>query len=89
MNTACRNLLTATILTAAMAIAPATHAADPPMATTAVTVYVGMPLGKKAGAKDVNAMHAKMEKDGWRFTDLEANTENGDTEGVWLTYTKP
>ena len=34
-------------------------------------------------------MHAKMEKDGWRFADLEAQTENGDTEGVWLTYTKP
>ena len=45
--------------------------------------------GKSAGAKDVNEMHAKMEKDGWRFADLEAQTENGDTEGIWLTYTKP
>jgi len=30
-----------------------------------------------------------MEKDGWRFADLETNSENGDTEGFWLTYTKP
>ena len=89
MKTGCRNLLAVATLTAAMAVAPAIQAADPPLPTTTVTVYVGMTFGKKAGAKDVNAMHAKMEKDGWRFASLEANTENGDTEGVWLTYTKP
>ena len=89
MSIGFRNLLTATAVTAAMAIAPAGDAADQPMPTATITVYVGMSLGKKAGAKDVNEMHAKMEKDGWRFADLEAQTENGDTEGVWLTYTKP
>ena len=84
-----RKLFATATLATAMVTAPAAQAADPPMPTTTVTVYVGMPLGKKAGAKDVNAMHAKMEKDGWRFADLESNNENGDTEGVWLTYTKP
>ena len=88
MNIGFRNLLTATAVTAALAIAPAAHAADQPMPTATTTVYVGMSLGKKAGAKDINEMHTKMEKDGWRFADLEAQTENGDTEGVWLTYTK-
>ena len=89
MNTEFRKLMIAVTLTTAITAAPAALAADPPMPTTAVTVYVGMPFGKSAGAKDVNAMHAKMEKDGWRFADLETNNENGDTEGVWLTYTKP
>ncbi|MGH8134762.1 MAG: hypothetical protein ACRER4_00305 [Steroidobacteraceae bacterium] len=89
MKTGYRNLLAAATLATAMNAAPATQAAEPPMPTATVTVYVGMPLGKKAGAKDVNAMHAKMEKDGWRFADLESNNENGDTEGVWLTYTRP
>ena len=69
MNTGWRKLLAAATLAAAMATAPAASAADPPMPTTAVTVYVGMPIGKSTGAKDVNAMHAKMEKDGWRFAD--------------------
>jgi hypothetical protein len=39
-------------------------------------------------AKDVNELHAKMEKDGWRFASMVAHTENGDTEGVWVTYTR-
>ena len=89
MNIGLRNPLAAAALATAMVIAPAAHAADKPQPTTVVTVYVGMPIGKSTGAKDVNAMHAKMEKDGWRFADLEAQTENGDTEGIWLTYTKP
>ena len=92
MNTGSRNLLAAATLIATMTIVPAIRAADSPppaMPAAAVTVYVGMSLGKNAAAKEINAMHAKMEKDGWRFADLEAQTENGDTEGVWLTYTKP
>jgi len=54
-----------------------------------MTVYISMHYGKSSVAKDINAMHTKMEKDGWRFADLETNSENGDTEGFWLTYTKP
>lgn len=40
-------------------------------------------------AKKLNEMHAKMAKDGWQFADMEPHTENGDTEGAWVTYTKP
>lgn len=89
MNTGYRNLLAAITLAAALIAAPAALAADEPAPTAAVTVYVGMHYGKNGAAKDINAMHAKMEKDGWRFADLESNSENGDTEGFWLTYTKP
>jgi len=77
---------------AAAAITPATLAADqttPTASATAVTVYIGMHFGKNSAAKDINAMHAKMEKDGWRFADMETNSENGDTEGFWVTYIRP
>lgn len=40
-------------------------------------------------AKKLNEMHAQMARDGWQFADMEPHTENGDTEGVWVTYTKP
>ena len=80
--------LIATALAASLAATPAI-AAEPPAGAKTVTVYLGTSLGKKMAAKDINEMHAKMEKDGWRFVDLEAQLENGDTEGVWLTYTRP
>jgi hypothetical protein len=89
MNTGNFNLLAAITLTAALAAAPAALATDQPAATTAITVYISMHFGKKDAARDMNAMHAKMEKDGWRFADMEGNSENGDTEGFWVTYTKP
>jgi hypothetical protein len=37
----------------------------------------------------LNEMHSQMARDGWQFADMEPHTENGDTEGVWITYTKP
>ena len=89
MNTGNHNLLAAVTLSAALAAAPAALAADQPAPTVAVTVYISMHYGKNSAAKDINAMHAKMEKDGWRFADMETNSENGDTEGFWLTYTRP
>jgi len=87
----CRSLVFAAIA-AVPAIIPQALAADqttPAASATAVTVYIGMHYGKNSAAKEINAMHAKMEKDGWRFADMETNIENGDTEGFWLTYTKP
>ncbi len=33
-------------------------------------------------------MHAKMGAEGWRFASLAAHTENGDTEGLWVTYVR-
>ncbi len=89
MNIANRNLLVAGTLAAVLASAPAALAADQTAPTTAATVYISMRYGKNIAVKEMNAMHAKMEKDGWRFADLETNSENGDTEGFWLTYTKP
>jgi hypothetical protein len=88
MISAYRNLLTAAVMATTLATAPAALAADPPKATTVVTVYINAHGGNSI-AKEANESHAKMEKDGWRFESLEVHGENGDTEGVWITYVKP
>lgn len=73
-------------LTALLAPAPA-RAAEPPRAATIITIYVNAHTGHGL-EKDVNALHARMEQEGWKFADLEPHLENGDTEGAWVTYTK-
>ena len=82
-------LLAATAAAAALVAATVAVAADPPLAAKTMTVYVSGTFGKRNVARGINEMHAQMEKDGWQFADLEAQLENGDTEGVWLTYTRP
>ena len=81
--------MVAVALAAVLAAVPVALAADQAAPITVVTVYIGMNFGKKSAAKDINEMHEKMAKDGWRFADMEGNLENGDTEGFWLTYIKP
>ncbi len=88
MISAYRNLLTAAAMAATLATAPAALAAEPPEATTVVTVYINAHGGNSI-AREANETHAKMEKEGWRFADLEVHAENGDTEGAWITYVKP
>jgi hypothetical protein len=87
MNTEHRKLLAAAVMAATLAAAPAALAAEPPKATTVVTVYINAHGGGSI-ARETNESHAKMEKEGWRFADLEVHAENGDTEGVWVTYVK-
>jgi len=88
MISAYHKLLTAAAMAATLAAAPAARAAEPPKATTVVTVYINAHGGNSI-AKETNESHAKMEKDGWLFADLAVHDENGDTEGVWITYVKP
>jgi hypothetical protein len=38
--------------------------------------------------KAINALHAKMEAQGWRYQDMSVYTEDGDLEGVFVTYTR-
>ena len=62
-----------------------------PVATNvpaATTVYLSGHWGSGT-AKKLDEMHAKMARDGWHFADMEVHTENSDTEGLWITYTKP
>jgi len=71
----------------ALLATPAARAADKARAETIITVYVNAHTGHGL-EKDVNALHARMEQEGWKFADLEPHLENGDTEGAWVTYTK-
>jgi hypothetical protein len=88
MKTRLKDALLASLLTALVAAPPAASAADErPLAATVVTVYVSAHTGRGV-AREVNELHAKMEKDGWKFAAFAPHMENGDTEGVWVTYTK-
>ena len=51
-------------------------------------VFVDKPIVGSI-TKPINEMHEKMAQDGWRFVDLEVHSENADTKGFWITYTKP
>jgi hypothetical protein len=89
MNSPIRNLLAAAVMTVSLGAAPLALAKDKPLppATTMTTVYVEAHSGSTI-TKEVNGMHARMEAEGWRFASLVVHTENGDTKGVWVTYTK-
>jgi hypothetical protein len=54
----------------------------------ALTVHIDGHGGGEIANK-ANEMHAQMARDGWEFADMEPHTEDGDNEGVWVTYTKP
>ena len=82
-------LLLTSVATVALVAAPADAAKPKPkeFADTMVTVYISGHGGSTV-AKKANEMHVKMEAMGWRFAAMEVHTENSDTEGAWITYTK-
>lgn len=59
-------------------------AVAPPVITVHVDGHGGDGIAKK-----INEMHAKMTREGWVFAHLAPHSENADTEGAWVTYTKP
>jgi ABC-type sugar transport system substrate-binding protein len=88
MKTRLTGVLAATLAAAVLVAAPVAVAKDEkPVATTMTTVYVGGHGGTEI-AREVTELHGKMEQQGWKFADLEIHTENGDTKGAWVTYTK-
>ncbi len=38
--------------------------------------------------KAINKMHAKMEAEGWIYKDMGVYTEDGDLQGVFVTYVR-
>ena len=88
MKTVFRKTLAACVAAAVLVAAPAV-AADKKKETAdgVVTVYVSA-HGGSSMAKKINESHVQMEAAGWRFAELDIHTENGDTEGAWITYTK-
>ena len=47
-------------------------------------------IGRKdRAAANMTRRHAEMAERGWRFADSAIYTENGDLEGLFLTYVRP
>lgn len=47
-------------------------------------------IGRKdRAAANMTRRHAEMAERGWRFADAAVYTENGDLEGLFLTYVRP
>ncbi len=63
------------------------RAADPPPAKTMITVFVDKGSAS-AVTKAINKMHAKMEAEGWTYKDMGVYVEDGDLEGVFITYVR-
>lgn len=38
--------------------------------------------------KAINKMHARMEAEGWTYKDMGVYTEDGDLQGVFVTYVR-
>jgi adenylylsulfate kinase-like enzyme len=87
MRSGFTSLLVVAIAVVSMTAAPRALSADQHRAANVITIHVNAHTGNGV-AKDVNELHAKMEKEGWHFVSMVAHTENGDTEGVWVTYTR-
>lgn len=83
-----RVLATAAAVAVFSGLSTVACAGDQEAPRTITTVYVNAHTGGSL-AKDVNELHARMEKEGWKFADLAIHMENGDTEGAWVTYVKP
>lgn len=85
--------LLAAIATGALmfATAPATFAADDKdaaeAAATIKTVWVDG-KGQSGFAEKLNKTHAEMAAKGWKFAALTVYDEDGDMQGVFVTYTR-
>lgn len=85
------SLLLAALLGAAVALF-ATHAApvraDTP--TDSITVFVDATFGfrKDHLASQLNKSHAKYAAKGYRFAAMQTYAENGDLQGMFVTYTR-
>jgi len=75
------------MLAAWLVLPPAQASEKHPEARHVITVHIDGHLGSGL-ARKTNEMHAKMEEEGWRFASLAVHTENGDTEGLWVTYVR-
>jgi hypothetical protein len=77
-----KKLITAVVAALAMSAGMSAAFAD-----EAQTVWVDG-SGQGSMAKDATKMHAEMAKQGWKFQDLEVYTEDGDMEGMFITYVR-
>lgn len=82
-------MLKSTMLALLLGVSAIATAADkePAEAQTARTVFVDKGSAKSL-VKALNALHAKMEAEGWKYQDMSVYTEDGDLEGIFVTYVR-
>lgn len=62
-------------------------AAEPEAAKTVTTVFVNKGSASSV-TKALNKLHAKMEAEGWSYAEMEVYVEDGDLEGIFVTYVR-
>lgn len=72
---------------AVLSIQPAFADKPPEEAQTIRTVFIAKG-NSSAVTKAMNAMHAKMEAEGWTYRDMGVYTEDGDLAGLFVTYVR-
>ena len=63
------------------------RAADSPP-PAAVTIFVNKGMSGKSVADALNKMHADWYAKGYTFSAMESYIEDGDLEGMWVTYVR-
>ena len=81
-----KEILTAAIAALSLASGLA-HAEDKGPPATIKTVWLDG-KGQSSMADKVNKLHAEMAAKGWSFASLEVSTEDGDMQGLFVTYVR-
>lgn len=79
--------MTGLILAATLVAPVEARDKDKPTADKVITLYLGAHTGRGI-EREINELHGKMEREGWRFAQMVPHMENSDTEGLWVTYTR-
>ena len=83
-----KNLLAACVATMTFLVVSPAIAADKESAPATIKTVFVSGHGESSMADKVNKMHAEMAAKGWRFADLDVYTENGDMQGIFVTYVR-
>ena len=75
------------VMLAGLALATGSAGAADDKAATAKTVWLDG-KGQSSMADKVNKLHAEMAAKGWSFASLEVYTEDGDMQGLFVTYVR-
>jgi len=76
------------VLASAALFATASDAKDEaPVAQNVKTVWIDG-KGQSNFAEKLNKIHGAMEAEGWKFSDSEIYTEDGDMQGMFVTYVR-
>jgi hypothetical protein len=79
------NFLAACVATTGLLAAGLAGAAEQGPPATIKTVWLDG-KGQSSMADKVNKLHADMAAKGWKFVDLAVYTEDGDMQGLFITY---